>query len=954
MAIKELFYDQRPVVLFDPRAAGRIDARFNYTRDSLATYVNEAGVLSYAGANEPRLEYDAVTGDQKGLFLEKQSTNFITDSAGTTGYSVSNATFTQDATVLAPDRTSFANRLTSTISPGTGAVVITSPNNTDGIDKRLSVFLKAGTYNYVRLSRNSGGNAAFSVQIDLNTGATIRNLPDSVPEYIVNVTRYPDNWYRLEVTMPDRTLQNFALFLTDYIGNLDAGAGTSLGNPDVGEYVYVWGCQYEDALDVGLKTSSYIPTFGTAATRESDLLSVSKDLPTTGSVYIDSQSVTTLPNQSLLSIKNSTNQKIDLALLSNTNTFNSTSLLANYNGNNKVTLPLPVPTENRERNIVTWGTNNYQYGLTGSRFAPSLSSSVPSNLNFLSIGSDSVDPTKAITGYINNVYLWNGELSPSLAEALVRNEIDVINADTFVPAGPAGSLSFVINTQGAGNTGDKVFAFPAASVADDNDIVITWGDQTESGLEGTAAEVGAPGLEKTYPSAGIYSVFVEGQLENIQFANSASAPDLLQIVRWGTTANGNDVFLSPSTMRDAFYGCTQLDFSSTAKTTNLPNTSAVTDWFQAFRDCNSISGIFPSFNFSSATTLQNAFVNCSSLTSFAAVGNQTQNVTNFQSAWSGCSGLTTFPLINTQSGTNFSSAWFGCSSLSIFPAINTSSGTTFGSTWRNCSGLTEFPALITSSGTFFQFTWAGCSNLGTTSGGTFPNIDTSSATNLQYTWQNCSSLTSFPALTTTACTTFTAAWNGCSGLTAFPNIDTSNALDLSQTWNGCSGLLAFPALVTSSCTNFTQTWNGCSGYSAFPNIDTSSGTKFYSAWQGNSGLTAFPALDFSAAVGTPADVNAGFKIAWRNCTSLATFPANLFDSTACTEFEQAWTNCDLTAQSIENILVSINTGSVNNGNTVNGDIGLNGGTNAARSTWSVTAENAALALEGRGWNIDSN
>lgn len=63
----------------------------------------------------------------------------------------------------------------------------------------------------------------------------------------------------------------------------------------------------------------------------------------------------------------------------------------------------------------------------------------------------------------------------------------------------------------------------------------------------------------------------------------------------------------------------------------------------------------------------------------------------------------------------------------------------------------------------------------------------------------------------------------------------------------------------------------------------------------------------------------------------------------------AFSNCALTAQSIENILVSINTA-----NTSNGVLSLEGGTNAGASTWTANAVTAYNALVARGWTITRN
>ena len=314
----------------------------------------------------------------------------------------------------------------------------------------------------------------------------------------------------------------------------------------------------------------------------------------------------------------------------------------------------------------------------------------------------------------------------------------------------------------------------------------------------------------------------------------------------------------------------------------------VADFASAWRntDITSILNV----NMSNATILGNTWRDCSSLTSFSLVEGL-PNCTSFQSTWQNCNDLTSFPLIDTSSGTNFNSAWSNCNSLTSFPLIDTSSGTNFSVTWNDCPSLTSFPL-----------------------------IDTSSGTNFFQTWRNCSSLTSFPLIDTSSGTDFSFTWSGCSGLTSFPLIDTSSGTNFRFTWNGCGDLTSFPLIDTSSGTNFSSTWNLCSGLTSFPLIDTSSGTNFFSAWN--------------------------------NCGSLTSFPANVFDTTGTLVslgFQNTWRNCALSVQSIENILVSLDTNG-STGITLN----INGGTNAGRSTWTSAAETAYNNLGAKGWSISIN
>ena len=194
-------------------------------------------------------------------------------------------------------------------------------------------------------------------------------------------------------------------------------------------------------------------------------------------------------------------------------------------------------------------------------------------------------------------------------------------------------------------------------------------------------------------------------------------------------------------------------------------------------------------------------------------------------------------------------------------------------------------------------------------------------------------------------TNLSGAWKGASNITSFSsNIDISSVTDFIATWDTCSSLTSFPVLDTSSGTNFQQTWFGCSSLTSFPLINTSSGNSFAFAWVNASSLTSFPSCDFSSAT--------SFTFAWSDCSSLTTFPANMFDTTgtlSSNAFGQAWTNCALTAQSIENILVSLDT----NG-TSNIDLNISGGTNAAKTTWSAAANTAYNNLITKGWSITYN
>ena len=307
----------------------------------------------------------------------------------------------------------------------------------------------------------------------------------------------------------------------------------------------------------------------------------------------------------------------------------------------------------------------------------------------------------------------------------------------------------------------------------------------------------------------------------------------------------------------------------------------------------------------------------------------------------GASNMTTFicPTVATSGVTKLNNSWHTCSSLTSFPLIDTSSTTQMSGTWRNCSSLTSFPLIDTSRGTNFNSTWIDCTGLTS-----FPLIDTSRGTNFLNTWRNCTGLTSFPTIDTSSGTNFETTWTGCTGLTSFPLIDTSSGIDFRSTWSGCASLTSFPPIDTSNVTNFQSTWYQCTSLTSFPAINTSNGTNFTSTWFSIKNYTTFPSLNFSSAT--------TFSSAWQYSDYLSTYPANQFDFTGTLvsdAFSNAFTGCALTAQSIENILTSLDT----NGAT-NVTLGINFGTNAAYSSWSTAAQIALTNLTNKGWTVTYN
>ena len=226
------------------------------------------------------------------------------------------------------------------------------------------------------------------------------------------------------------------------------------------------------------------------------------------------------------------------------------------------------------------------------------------------------------------------------------------------------------------------------------------------------------------------------------------------------------------------------------------------------------------------------------------------------------------------------------------------------------------------------------------------NTQTSTSTSLSHTYSSAGSY----VVTVTPTGTYKPYWNNSSDADRV----TVCEIGTNSVWNLGSNLIdAFEGAAymttitmnfsaTSNVTSLFRAWEDCYDLTSFPLIDTSNVVWIMSSWRYCTALTSFPSLDFSSAT--------NFYAAWSGCTQLTTFPANMFDSTgALYMLKSAWDGCALTAQSIENILTSLDTNGVSNEDT-----SVANGTNAAKSTWSTAANTAYTNLINKGWTISHN
>jgi hypothetical protein len=624
MSVKEQFYNQRPAVLFDPRASQRIDPRFKFTRDGAASYIDRDGVLQVNGApaNQPRVGFnyepdsDGVLQLVQGITVEEQRTNLLlrSEEFDSASWEKIVATLTANQ-IAAPSGDTTAALLTGAAGFNIKRLRQNNIATTSLGPWTFSVWLKRNTANSVLLILfdNTSSNT-MRATFNFSTGAVVTSQGGTVTDLSASAENFGNGWYRVSLT------GRFTTALTVISPQIWLD-GFTFTNSETS--FYVWGAQ----LEAGDYATSYIRTTTAAVTRPADLLSFNTEVPSSGSLYIDAKASNAGVNNTLLSAANASDEKLLLQVQQPASLFNGIALVYSIDESFEPTLPFPIPEPGAQRNIVTWGANNFHYQQSNYRKTPSLTASVPENMNRIGIGHDITDPIKGFNGVISRLYLWANELPPEIARGLVRGDITVpFNTDDGNII-PTDAQVFVFNTQGDTFTGDKVVRFQL--LGSNNSVSIDWGDGITETYAGSAANTT---ITHTYAAAGLYLVSITGAFENIKLAGftGSQASDLASVLQ-------NSPDWSPTNLTDLYNGCSLIKSDSLD---DFPDTSLITLFVRAFQNCSS---------------------------------------------------LTSFPLINTSAGTNFTNAWLNCNSLTSFPLIDTSAGTNFSSCLAKLLQPYQFP-----------------------------------------------------------------------------------------------------------------------------------------------------------------------------------------------------------------------------------------------------------------------
>ena len=244
----------------------------------------------------PRYDYDpsTVPATPRGLLIEEQRVNVITNSGDLTSFIIAPATGLTSAltAATAPDGTVTARRLTNTTTTEQHRLYRDTPL-TAGIAYTYTVYVKNETAGWCQISFFLGTSTTAFVNLNLATGA----LGSTGGGTSYDATPVGNGWYRLRVTATtDSTSCNVQVYV------LEANAiVANLPTTGTGKSILVWGAQLEHAGTAGTPTSapfatSYIPTTTASVTRAADVAQLTGSALTTlqgatGTVFAETRGI---------------------------------------------------------------------------------------------------------------------------------------------------------------------------------------------------------------------------------------------------------------------------------------------------------------------------------------------------------------------------------------------------------------------------------------------------------------------------------------------------------------------------------------------------------------------------------------------------------------------------------------------------------------------------------------
>jgi len=166
------------------------------TRSSIATRVNEAGLIETVPIDQARMDYDPIPLTQKGLLSEEERTNLFNNFNFWVGFTLrSVVTTTSDFSIFA------SGQVAKITGSGAGTPVISSNITLRSGARTFNCFVRRDATSFVQF--HGANDSQFLVNYDLATG-TIGTIGTSVSS--ASIQPWRDGWYRCITVTSSTTL----------------------------------------------------------------------------------------------------------------------------------------------------------------------------------------------------------------------------------------------------------------------------------------------------------------------------------------------------------------------------------------------------------------------------------------------------------------------------------------------------------------------------------------------------------------------------------------------------------------------------------------------------------------------------------------------------------------------------------------------------------------------------
>lgn len=250
--IDDIYYADRSYIGASFAALGAALSSPSVGRATVANYFDKDGLMKSAAINVPRMDYDPVTRERRGLLCEGYATNIVPHSMLTGGTSTYDATLTAGASAFA-DGSTRMSRLTNTAAAGA--------NNTSMCDMYIAVPNDTSTWTFSTFLRKGTAPRAALYLAFITGSAEIGNF--FVIDWSTMTTTGPGKLrdlggglYRASITVANNGSGNVTAAARVY--TRDNG-----GEHVIGEYVDIGGWQFEQ----GGEATSFIESNGSTVTR---------------------------------------------------------------------------------------------------------------------------------------------------------------------------------------------------------------------------------------------------------------------------------------------------------------------------------------------------------------------------------------------------------------------------------------------------------------------------------------------------------------------------------------------------------------------------------------------------------------------------------------------------------------------------------------------------------------